>query len=132
MKPEGATQLGQFLKAHREACGLSGRRLAAAAGMDQATLLRFETGHIGAPRPDKLSRIAQVLGVSSADVFALAGYTAPRDLPTLRPYLTAKYHGLLAEDINRIETYVARIAKKRGVKLEDEPVSQPASAANAK
>ena len=48
-----------------------------------------------------------MLGISGADVFALAGYTVPSDLPTLRPYLSAKYRGLLVEDIDRIETYVA-------------------------
>jgi transcriptional regulator with XRE-family HTH domain len=116
MTPELA-QLGQLLKAKREEHGLSTHRLAAAAEMDQATIVRFEAGTIGAPRPDKLSRIAEVLGIRSADVFALAGYMAPRDLPTLRPYLSAKYRGFLAEDLDRIEAYVARIAKKRGFSL---------------
>jgi transcriptional regulator with XRE-family HTH domain len=117
MKPERASQLGQLLKARREERGLSTHRLAAAAEMDQATVVRFEAGSIVAPRPDKLSRIAEVLGISGADVFALAGYTAPTDLPTLRPYLSAKYHSLLAEDLDRIEAYVGRIAKKRGFAL---------------
>jgi hypothetical protein len=85
--------------------------------MDQATVVRFEAGSIVAPRPDKLSRIAELLGITSADVFALAGYTAPTDLPALRPYLSAKYHGLLAEDLDKIERYVAKIAKKRGFAL---------------
>lgn len=119
MNPEQPRQLGQFLKARRIACNLSTHKLAKAAGMDQATVVRFEAGSIGAPRPDKLARIADVLGVSAADVFALAGYTAPTDLPTLRPYLTAKYPGLLAEDVDRIEAYTARIAKKRGFALVD-------------
>ena len=58
-----------------------------------------------------------MLGISGADVFALAGYTVPTDLPSLRPYLYAKYHGLLAEDIDKIEAYVGRLAKKRGFEL---------------
>lgn len=105
------------MKARREECGLSMRGLARATEIHQATIVRLEAGSIVAPRPDKLSRIAQVLGMSGADVFALAGYTAPTDLPTLRPYLSARYHGLLSEDIDKIETYVARIAKKRGFDL---------------
>ena len=120
MKPEQGTQLGQLLKARREDCGLSTHRLAAAAEMDQATIVRLEAGTIGAPRPDKLSRIAQVLGISGADVFALAGYAVPTDLPTLRPYLFAKYHELLAEDVDKIEAFVARIARKRGFALVDD------------
>lgn len=114
MKPDRAQELGRFLKARREQRGLSTHRLAAAAEMDQATVVRFEGGSIAAPRPDKLARIGEVLGVSVADVFALAGYVAPSDLPNLGPYLTAKYPELLAEDVDRIETCVARIAKRRG------------------
>jgi transcriptional regulator with XRE-family HTH domain len=119
MKPEQARQLGQLLKARREARGLSTHRLAAAAEMDQATVVRFEAGSIVAPRPDKLSRLAEALGISGADVFALAGYVVPSDLPSLRAYLSAKYGGLQVEDIDRIETYVGRIAKKRGFELGD-------------
>jgi transcriptional regulator with XRE-family HTH domain len=119
MKSEQAGQLGHLLKARREACGLSTHRLAAAAEMDQATVVRFEAGSIVAPSPDKLSRIAEVLGLSGADVFALAGYTVPSDLPSLRAYLSAKYGGLQVDDIDKIETYVGRIAKKRGLELGD-------------
>lgn len=126
MNPNQSGQLGQFLQARRKACGLSTHKLAAAAGMDQATVVRFEAGTIGAPRPDKLARIADALGVSGADVFALAGYTAPTDLPALRPYLTAKYPGLLAEDVDRIEAFTARIAKKRGFGLAHSGVGEPA------
>jgi transcriptional regulator with XRE-family HTH domain len=131
MKPERATGLGQLLKAKREERALSTHRLAAAAGMDQATIVRLEAGSIAAPRPDKLSRIALVLGISGADVFALAGYTVPTDLPSLRPYMQAKYDGLLDEDLDRIETYVARIAKKRGASFKDEPASRSARVTNA-
>lgn len=126
MNPDQSRELGHFLKARRQACGLSTHKLAAAAEMDQATVVRFEAGSIGAPRPDKLARIAEVLGVSGADIFALAGYTASTDLPALRPYLTARYPGLLPEDVDRIEAYAARIAKKRGFQLADTSAGQPA------
>ena len=126
MKPDQASELGRLLKAKRIEHGLSTHRLAAAVGMDQATVFRFEAGSIVAPHPDKLARIAAALGVSGADVFALAGYTAPTDLPALRPYLSAKYHGLLTEDIDKIEAYVGRVAKKRGFALvEAAPSGEP-------
>ncbi len=120
MGTEGIGQLGRLLRARREERGLSTHRLAAEANMDQATIVRLEAGTFGAPRPDKLTRIAQALGLNGADVFALAGYTVPGDLPTLRPYLQTKYGGLLLEDIDKIEAYVARLAKKRGVRLDPE------------
>ena len=126
MKPDQAKELGQLLKARREKCGLSTHRLAHAAEMDQATISRLEAGSITAPRPDKLSRIAQVLGITGSDIFALADYTVPSDLPSLRPYLQSKYSGLLADDIDKIEVYVRRLAKKRGVELA-EPAPSGAS-----
>jgi transcriptional regulator with XRE-family HTH domain len=129
MKPDQALQLGRVLKARREARGLSTHRLARATEMDQATIVRLEAGSIVAPRPDKLSRLAQALGISGADVFAMADYTVPADLPSLRPYLHTRYRGLLAEDIDKIEAYVGRLAKKRGFDLA-EPVPDSAGSHN--
>jgi len=126
MKQERAKQLGRLLKARRIECGLSTHRLAAAAEMDQATIVRLEAGGIVAPRPDKLSRIARVLGISGADVFALAEYAVPGDLPSLRPYLLTQHPGLLDEDLDKIETYVSRIAKKRGLELSDAALGESA------
>lgn len=123
MKPEQAQQLGQLLTARREARGLSMRGLAKATAIHQTTIMRLEAGSIVAPKADKLSRIAQALGISGADYFALAGYTVPSDLPSLRPYLQAKYHGLLDEDLDKIEAYVSRLARKRGVELAESAAS---------
>jgi transcriptional regulator with XRE-family HTH domain len=130
MKPEQSRQLGQLLKARREACGLSTHGLARATAMNQATIVRLEAGSIVAPKADKLSRIAQALGIGGADYFALAGYAVPADLPSLRPYLQAKYAGLLAEDLDKIDAYVSRLVKKRGVELV-EPASSGASTQEA-
>jgi transcriptional regulator with XRE-family HTH domain len=126
MKPEQAQELGELLKERREACGLSMRGLARATAIHQATIVRLEAGSIAAPKADKLSRIAQALGISGADFFALAGYAVPADLPSLRPYLQAKYAGLLSEDLDKIDAYVSRLAKKRGVELA-EPAAGAAS-----
>lgn len=117
MNPEQSAKLGQFLKARRTELGLSTYRVAELADMDQATVVRLEAGTISAPRPDKLSRIAKALDLSAADIFALADYTVPRDLPTLKPYLRVKYQDLSTEDVEKIEAYTARLAKKRGAKL---------------
>ena len=117
MAPDHPSHLGQLLEARRKARGLSQHGLARAAGINQSTVLRLETGEIAVPSLDKLGRLAQVLDISGADVFALAGYSVSADLPSLRPYLQAKFSGLLCEDIDKIETYVGRLAKKRGVDL---------------
>lgn len=117
MNPEQSVKLGQFLKKRRTELGLSTYGVAELADMDQATVVRLEAGAISAPRPDKLSRIAKALDLSAADIFALADYTVPRDLPTLKPYLRVKYQDLSTEDVEKIEAYTARLSKKRGAKL---------------
>jgi transcriptional regulator with XRE-family HTH domain len=86
-----AQELGRRLRTRREELGLSTRQLAEQAGMDDATVVRLEQGLFAAPRPDKLSRIAEALGMSLADVFAFAEYVVPGDLPSFHPYLLSKY-----------------------------------------
>jgi hypothetical protein len=51
----------------------------------------LEHGVTRAPRPDKLARLAEVLGLTLADVAGTAGYLVAGDLPSFGPYLIAKY-----------------------------------------
>lgn len=53
-------------------------------------------------------------GTGAADVFALAGYTSPRQLPTLRPYLRAKYGELPEQAVRDVEAYLARLQQQYG------------------
>ena len=101
MDEEQAKRLGAFLRARREELGWSSRRLAAECEMNDATIVRIENGQFAAPKPDKLSRITEALGLSLSDVFALADYAAPSDLPHFM----------------EIERYAARLAKRHGVAL---------------
>lgn len=117
MDDEQAKSLGELLKRKREELGLSTRQLGEIAGLDGVTVLRFEQGAFAAPRPDKLARVAEALGISLADVYALADYAVPDDLPSFRPYLRAKYRGLPADEVDKIEAYAARLAKRHGVDL---------------
>ncbi|MBK6439182.1 MAG: helix-turn-helix domain-containing protein [Candidatus Microthrix sp.] len=93
MDEEQAKRLGAFLRARREELGWSSRRLAAECEMNDATIVRIENGQFAAPKPDKLSRITEALGLSLSDVFALADYAAPSDLPHFMPYLRTKVPG---------------------------------------
>jgi transcriptional regulator with XRE-family HTH domain len=131
MPPDKVKQLGQYLRAQREARGLGSRELARLAGIPDSTIVRIEQGLIASPRPDKLARIAQALGLSLADVYAHADYAVPRDLPALQPYLRAKYRDLPAEAADAITAYAERLAKRHGVDLagpapgEDEAPEEP-------
>jgi transcriptional regulator with XRE-family HTH domain len=134
MPPAQAKQLGKYLRSAREARGWSARDLAERSGVPDSTIVRIEQGIIASPRPDKLSKIARALGLSLAEVYGRADYAVPSGLPTLRPYLRAKYRDLPPEALRQIEAYAERLAKRHGVNLagpapgEDErPEEQPSA-----
>jgi transcriptional regulator with XRE-family HTH domain len=117
MDDKQAQNLGKVLREKREAMGLSLRQLGKIVELPDVTVLRFEQGAYAAPAPDKLARVAAALGMSLADVFALADYAVPSDLPSFMPYLRTKYRGLPAEDAEAIERYAQKLAKKHGLSL---------------
>lgn len=118
MDDEQAKNLGKVLRDRREALGLSLRQVGKQAELPDVTVLRFEQGAFAAPAPDKLARVAEVLGLTLADVYALADYAVPSDLPSFTPYLRTKYRDLPAEDIDKIEAYASRLARKHGISLQ--------------
>jgi len=117
MDEQQAQALGGILRSRREELGYSLRRVAELSGVPNNSILHIEQGRIGAPAPDKVARVAAALELSLADVYAIAGWAIPDDLPHFRPYLRTKYEGLSAEDIDAIERYASRLARKRGVSL---------------
>jgi transcriptional regulator with XRE-family HTH domain len=117
MDDEQAKNLGRILRERREELGLSLRQLGRKAGLSDVTVLRFEQGAYAAPAPDKLAKVAEALEMSLADVYALADYAVPSDLPNLKPYLRTKYRDLPQGDIDAIEKYAERLAKKHGISL---------------
>jgi len=118
MDDEQAKALGKVLRDRREALGLSLRQLTQRVSIPDATIVRIEQGAFSAPAPDKLARLADALGLSLADVYALADYAVPSDLPSFKPYLRTKYRDLPAEDVAAIERYATRLARKHGISLD--------------
>jgi transcriptional regulator with XRE-family HTH domain len=114
MDQEQAKELGQRLRARREELGLSLRQLAEQADMNDATIVRIEQGAFAAPAPDKLARIAEALGLSLADVFALAEYAVPDDLPSFQPYLRSRYRDMPREAVDDLNKAFDRIVRKHG------------------
>jgi transcriptional regulator with XRE-family HTH domain len=115
MNPKQAKALGKFFKQHRTALGLSTRALAAQCGIDMATIVRLEQGAFAEPRPDTLRVVAEALGVSLADVFAMAVYAIPTDLPAFAPYLRSKYRDLPPPALKELERSFAQIAERYGL-----------------
>jgi transcriptional regulator with XRE-family HTH domain len=117
MNPQQAKKLGRHLRKTREALGLSAREVARRTGLGDSTIVRIEQGAFPTPNPETLGRIASVLGVNLADVYVMADYPVPNELPTLRPYLRARYGRLPASAADEIEAYAQRLAQKHGVDL---------------
>lgn len=114
MNPEQAKTLGIFLKERRAALGLSTRAVAGRCGVDMATIVRLEQGAFAESRPDTLRVVAEALELSLADVFALAEYTVPDELPAFTPYLRSKYRDLPAPAVEELERSFQRIVKRHG------------------
>ncbi len=108
MNSEQSLSLGQLIRERRHALGLGLQEVADRAGMNKSSLIRIEYDRRAAPQPDTLTNLARVLQLSVADLFTLAGYSTPQDLPSLRPYLRTKYGELPPEALAEIEDYLAR------------------------
>lgn len=105
-------ELGRVIARKRAKAKLTQRSLAEKARVTHPTILRMERGEFMRPDPEKLQRIAEALDLNAGDFFALAGYIHADHLPSLVPYLRAKFEGdLSAKDRKDIERYVEQ---KRG------------------
>ena len=114
MDQEQAKRLGEWLRERRQEAGLSTIQLAKAVGTTDGTITRIEQGAFAAPDPHKLSRIGEVLGLSLADVYAMADYAVPGDLPSFQPYLRRKYRDLPPQAIEDLDKAFASIVKRHG------------------
>jgi transcriptional regulator with XRE-family HTH domain len=114
MDQEQARRLGNWLRERRQEAGLSTVQLAKQVGTTDGTITRIEQGAFAAPAPGKLSRIAEVLGLSLADVYAMAEYAVPGDLPSFQPYLRRKYRDMPPEAVEDLDQAFTKIIKKHG------------------
>lgn len=88
--PEPLT-IGSSLRQARTRMGLSLRDLEAMTHISRPMLHRLERDQIDQPNPRVLHQLAETLELNSDDLFALAGYQPSTKLPSLAPYLRAKY-----------------------------------------
>ena len=118
MEPRQAKKLGQHLRQTREQFGISARELARRTELSDSSIVRIEQGQFLEPSPETLSRIAEALSLNLADLYVMADYPMPTELPSLKIYLRSKYDSLSATDVRAITDYAASIASKRGVSLD--------------
>ncbi|GAA4969408.1 helix-turn-helix transcriptional regulator [Kineococcus glutinatus] len=103
-----------LLRQARIEARLAAREVARRAGVDVGTVTRIELGRVPHPRPAVLTAIGEVLGVSASDLFAAADWLPPAELPTLRPYLRAKYGDLPDAAVAEVEALVQRYSQQFG------------------
>jgi transcriptional regulator with XRE-family HTH domain len=116
MTPEEAQRLAQRLRKDREQHGLSAHEVARRAGVNVGTVTRIELGQIASPRPENLLAIAAVLDIPASDIFALANWVQPDDLPSFSPYMRAKYSSLPESAFREMQTFFDSMAVKYGAK----------------
>jgi transcriptional regulator with XRE-family HTH domain len=87
-----AISLAEYARERREQLGLSQRQLATQLQVSHSSIARIENGTIHEPTPSLLRRLAEAFGVDPEDLYALAGYTVPHELPSFASYLRAKYN----------------------------------------
>ncbi len=122
MNNEQAKAFGAMLRERRRSLGLTIRDVERTTDIDNATISRIETGSFKAPRPDKLARIAEALGMTAGEVFAQAGYLVPDDLPDYATYLATKHPELPHDERERLNDHFAELLGQLGLI----PTQQPA------
>lgn len=83
--------LGACIRQARERAGLSLRNVEAITGVSRSSIDRLERDALEHPNPGMLHRLAEALELNSDDLFAFVGYRPSGKLPSLAPYLRAKY-----------------------------------------
>ncbi|MDQ1743474.1 MAG: hypothetical protein QOE23_1813 [Pseudonocardiales bacterium] len=103
-----------LLRTRRAALKLSLRQVAQLTGLNISTLSEIETGVNLSPLPDTLKLLAGALGLSISDIFVATNWLPADELPTLKPYLRAKYHDLDEAAIAELEAYANRLIQRHG------------------
>jgi transcriptional regulator with XRE-family HTH domain len=98
--------LANILRGRRIELGLSARELARQAGIDKATITLLDQCKVTHPRVETVRALADVLGIPLADIYSAANWLPEGALPSLRPYMRAKYDGLTEAELSEIERFV--------------------------
>jgi transcriptional regulator with XRE-family HTH domain len=103
--------LGAHIRQAREAAGLSVRQVAELVGTAHSQLVKIENGYRESPPAELLQRIANALEIDATDLLGFIGVTLPKGLPSVEPYLRAKYK-LKGEALQEATEQLQRIINK--------------------
>jgi transcriptional regulator with XRE-family HTH domain len=90
-KGENSKRLGEFVRSRRHAKGLSLTHAERRSGVDATYWSKLELGEYKSPNPRYLAAMANTLGVPVQELYGLADYYLPDQLPSLAPYLRSRY-----------------------------------------
>jgi transcriptional regulator with XRE-family HTH domain len=107
-----ARQLGRLFKQARRARKLSLRRADELSGVSYGWIGDLERGHMTAPAPSKLMKVAHVLGIPPERIDQITRGQVSSELPPIRTYFRAKYQ-LTSGEINQIEELFDQIRRSR-------------------
>ncbi len=118
---------GEFVRQKRLAKGLSLRRFAQMVGVSPTYMSQVEQGRFSPPTPERIRRMAEILGEDADRLIALAG-RVPDDLPEIirqntaagMPEMLREANGLTAEEFRRLVEQIRRMKKTR----KDQPRGQ--------
>lgn len=104
--------LATLVRNRRIELGLSGREIARRAGIDNATVTLIEQCKIAQPRIDTVQALATALELPVTDFYSAMNWLPDNSMPSLRPYMRAKYQDLPEAAVDEVEKFVDWIADK--------------------
>ncbi len=110
MNESQASRLGRLLAQARRNKGLSLRVVADQAKIAHVWLTRVEQGHYLHPAPERITRLAEVLGIDPERIDRVTKGHVSSNLPTVRTYFRSKYD-LTATEIDQIEQVVEEVQR---------------------
>jgi transcriptional regulator with XRE-family HTH domain len=110
-KPDN--ELGKTIKKQRIKLGLGIRELSRIAKIDDSTIVKYENGERSTnPNPKILEKLAKALQIPVADLYASAGYTHSKELPSPAIYFRTKYKHLPDEAHKELDKYIKDLHKR--------------------
>jgi transcriptional regulator with XRE-family HTH domain len=105
-----ARRLGELIATARAKKGLSTRAVAAELDVAYGWITELENGRYLDPAPDRLARLAEMLGIEPSRIDRLMKGAIAQGLPEPRVYFRAKFD-LTPEEAARVERYIERLRR---------------------
>jgi transcriptional regulator with XRE-family HTH domain len=111
MNDAQAMRLGRLIAQARRNKSISLRGLSRLTGIPHLWLSRVEHGNFNQPAPERLTQLAEALGIDPERIDRVTKGHVSNSLPGVRTYFRAKYD-LTADEIDEIERSVQDIQRK--------------------